>query len=181
MVARQEPEVVVRVLLHNMKKRITFGFLFLGLMCFSQNSLVNVLKKHNKNDVPYILPDNLNPENPKLILLDAREKNEFDISHIKNAILVGYKHFNLKKTEIQIPNKSSRIIVYCTVGVRSEDIAEKLKKAGYKNVYNLYGGIIEWKNKKHLVYNKQNKVTDSIHTFSKPWSKWLINGIKVYD
>ncbi|GAA4280747.1 rhodanese-like domain-containing protein [Gaetbulibacter aestuarii] len=164
-----------------MKKGVIFLFLVGTLTCFSQNSLVNVLKKYNKNEVSYIMPDQLNPDNPKLILLDARENKEYQVSHIKNAKEVGYKHFDLKRTEALIPNKTSNIVVYCTIGVRSENIATKLKKAGYSNVFNLYGGIIEWKNKKHLVYNKQNKLTDSIHTFSKPWGKWLTNGISVYD
>jgi len=33
--------------------------------------------------------------------------------------------------------------VYCSLGIRSEVIAKKLKKAGYTNVFNLYGGIFE--------------------------------------
>lgn len=164
-----------------MKKLLTLSLFFTVFIGVSQNNLVNVLKKYNKNDVPYINPDDLDPENPELILLDTREKKEFEVSHIKNAKLVGYNHFNLKETETLIPDKTSKIVVYCTVGVRSEDIAEKLKKAGYNHVFNLFGGIIEWKNKAHPVFNEQNKTTDSIHTYSQSWSKWLTNGIKVYD
>ena len=72
-------------------------------------------------------------------------------------------------------------MVYCSLGVRSEDIAEQLKKAGYNKVKNLYGGIFEWKNNGFPIYNLENKETDSIHTFSMKWSKWLKKGIKVYD
>jgi len=71
--------------------------------------------------------------------------------------------------------------VYCSLGIRSEDIAEKLKKAGYNNVLNLYGGIFEWKNKDFTVYNSEGTQTEKIHTFSKEWSKWLTKGIKVYE
>ena len=39
------------------------------------------------------------------------------------------------------------IIVYCSIGVRSEDIGEKLKELGYTKILNLYGGIFDWKNK----------------------------------
>ena len=148
---------------------------------FAQNSLVNVLKKYNKNDIAYIRPDELSAEKASVILLDSREKKEFDTSHIKDAIFVGYDHFDLKKTESDIPDKNQKIVVYCTIGVRSEDIAEKLKLAGYKNVHNLFGGIIQWKNTKHPVYNNHNKITDSIHTYSKKWGRWLTNGIKVYE
>tara|TARA_B100000768_G_C11171243_1_gene328804 strand:+ start:178 stop:360 length:183 start_codon:yes stop_codon:yes gene_type:complete len=49
-------------------------------------------------------------------------------------------------------NKSDIIIVYCTIGYRSEKISEELKLKGYKYVYNLYGGIIQWVNKGNKVF-----------------------------
>jgi hypothetical protein len=70
--------------------------------------------------------------------------------------------------------------VYCSLGIRSETIANQLKKAGYTNIKNLYGGIFEWRNKGFKVYNSEDKKTDSIHAFSKAWSKWLTKGTKVY-
>ena len=69
-------------------------------------------------------------------------------------------------------------MVYCTLGVRSEDIAEQLKKAGYKNTYNLFGGIIEWKNNGHKVFNETGEETKKFHVSSKFWSKWLLKGEK---
>ena len=78
-------------------------------------------------------------------------------------------------------DKNATIIVYCSVGIRSEDIAEKLQKAGYKNVFNLFGGIFEWKNKQNVVVDTNNNPTEKVHTFSKEWSKWLKKGIKVYE
>ena len=72
-------------------------------------------------------------------------------------------------------------MVYCSVGIRSESIADSIKKAGYYNIENLYGGIFEWKNNNFPVYNSAQKETDSIHTYNKTWSKWLKKGIKVYE
>jgi len=71
--------------------------------------------------------------------------------------------------------------VYCSLGVRSEDIAEQLRDSGYTNVYNLYGGIFEWKNKNFNIYNTNNELTENIHAFSKQWSKWLTKGEKTYE
>ena len=79
-------------------------------------------------------------------ILDAREKEEYSTSHLKNAIFVGHTTFELDSVLTKIPNKNSEIVVYCSIGIRSETIASKLKKAGYSNVFNLYGGIFEWKN-----------------------------------
>ena len=119
--------------------------------------------------------------NTDAIILDSRELKEYEVSHIKDAIQVGYDHFNIEIIEKQVKDKSKTIVVYCSVGIRSEDIGEKLEKAGYTNVYNLFGGIFEWKNKDQIVYNTEEKPTENIHTFSKEWSKWLLKGIKIYD
>ena len=164
-----------------MKNLITFVALLFVLTGFAQDNLAKVLKKYNNNKIPYISASDIDPVNTDAIFLDAREKKEYNTSHIQNAKNLGYTHFDLKKVETEIPDKTSQIIVYCTIGVRSEAIATKLKQAGYTNVYNLFGGIIEWKNTAHRVYNNQNKTTDTIHTYSKEWGKWLNNGVQVYE
>ena len=115
------------------------------------------------------------------ILLDTRELKEYEVSHLKDALYVGYDEFNLKNTTKQLNNKDQMIVVYCSLGVRSEDIAEQLKKEGYTNVYNLFGGIFEWKNNNHKVYDNKEEPTENVHAFSKKWSKWLLKGNKIYD
>jgi rhodanese-related sulfurtransferase len=160
-----------------------FLFIFIGISVsgFSQKKLSKLLKEQNTESIPYISVEALQNESEDIILLDSREEKEFKTSHIKNAICVGYDSFNLESIQPKLPNKDSKIVVYCSLGIRSEDVAEKLKKAGFTNVHNLYGGIFEWKNNDLEVLNSQEKVTDSIHTFSKAWSKWLKKGIKVYE
>ena len=116
-------------------------------------------------------------ESKNVLFLDARKKMEFDVSHIENAIWVGYLDFDSCKL-IGI-DKQQPIIVYCSVGFRSEKIAEKLISSGYKNVKNLYGGIFEWVNSGYDIVNTQGK-TNEVHTFNKDWSKWVLKGEKVY-
>lgn len=164
-----------------MKKLFLFILVGVSVSGFSQKKLSKLLKQQNTESIPYISVETLKNESEGFILLDSREPKEFNTSHLKNAICVGYDSFNLDVVAPKLPNKDSKIVVYCSLGIRSEDIAEKLKKAGYTNVYNLYGGIFEWKNNDLQVLNSQEKVTDSIHTFSKAWSKWLKKGIKVYE
>ena len=112
-----------------------------------------------------------------IIFLDAREKREFDVSHIKNARWVGFNSFNIKRVDTIPYNK--KIVVYCSVGYRSEKIVKKLIDLGYKNVSNLYGGIFEWVNQNHKVFNHKG-VTKQIHAFNKVWAQWLDRGIKIY-
>ncbi|SEC55211.1 Rhodanese-related sulfurtransferase [Tenacibaculum sp. MAR_2009_124] len=162
-------------------KNSLYILLFLcSLTINAQGNLKQLLKEHNTENVPYITVDELKKENTDIILLDAREPKEFKVSHIKNAECVGYDHFNLSKTISSLKNKDAKIIVYCSLGIRSEDVAEKLQKAGFSNVYNLYGGIFEWKNGGNKVVHKKNKPTEKVHTFNKDWSKWLLKGKKVY-
>ncbi|TBN05416.1 rhodanese-like domain-containing protein [Hyunsoonleella flava] len=157
---------------------ICFGISMSG---FSQKKLSKLLKQQNTESIPYISVDTLQQIQHEVILLDSREEKKFETSHLKDAICVGYDFFNLDSVKQKLPNKDSKIVVYCSLGIRSEDVAEKLKKAGYKNVLNLYGGIFEWKNKDLEVVNENEKPTDSIHAFSKAWSKWLKKGVKVYE
>lgn len=147
----------------------------------AQNSISELLKRHNTEHIPYIDVQELSELNDDFFLLDAREFSEYDLSHLNNAIFVGYSDFSIERVEQLIPNKSHKIIVYCSIGIRSEDIAVHLKKAGYTNVYNLFGGIFEWVNKGFLVYDSRNQPTDTVHAYSKKWSSWLKKGTKIYD
>ena len=112
------------------------------------------------------------------VLLDAREKNEFEVSKIENAQWVGYDDFSLDRVK-DIP-KDEEIIVYCSVGYRSEKVSEQLIEAGFTNVHNLYGGIFEWKNQGKVVVDSTNAETERVHAYSRVWGIWLKRGEKVY-
>lgn len=109
--------------------------------------------------------------------LDAREPSEYEVSHIAGSTPVGYDHFDLNSVA-SIP-KTTPIIVYCSVGYRSEKVAEKLITAGYTQVSNLYGGVFEWVNEGQTVVNTQGK-TDKVHAYNRSWGVWLRKGKKVY-
>lgn len=162
-----------------MKNITTLFTLLLATLCMAQNSIDKELVRLNNKTVPYISVQELQAKQG-IVLLDAREQKEFDISHIKNAIPVGFNKFDKSKITKRVKDKNTPIVVYCSIGVRSEKIGEKLLKLGYKNVHNLYGGIFEYKNEDGKVINNQNKVTDSVHTYNKSWSEYLTKGIKVY-
>lgn len=114
-----------------------------------------------------------------VVLLDAREEDEYKVSHLRHAKHVGYIWFDMRNV-YDIP-RTDTIVVYCAVGNRSERIGEKLRKAGYRHVYNLFGGIYEWINQHNPVYNSNNIQTTEIHIYDKNWSQWLKNGSLVDD
>lgn len=136
--------------------------------------MVNTLISHSVNEISV---DSLKNSDGNIILLDAREDNEYNVSHLKNAIHVGYNDFSLDK--IKSIDKDAAIVVYCSVGYRSEKIAEKLKLAGYTNVSNLFGGIFEWKNKFLPIYDRTGE-TENIHGYGIAWGFWVTNGNKVF-
>ena len=127
-----------------------------------------------KSEVPYIYADQALKEistNSTLYVLDAREKKEFATSHIPGAIPVGYDSFSLENVK-NIP-KSARIYVYCSIGYRSNKVAEILLSDGYKNVYNLYGGVFNWANNGFPLVNNFNQKTDTVHGYNPVWGIWL--------
>ncbi len=164
------------------KSVIALLLIIIGFSKAHSQSIAHLLQKYNSHDIAYISVEELKMmrSNPSLLVVDAREREEYNVSHIKNAQLIGYNHFSIDEFSHTFKDKSAPIVVYCSVGIRSEDISEKLKKAGYKNVQNLYGGIFAWKNKGYDVFNSENVKTDKVHTFSKNWAKYLKNGQAVY-
>lgn len=163
-----------------MKKSLYIIFALITLIGNAQNSLEDLLKKYNDNDVPYITVEELASPKTQAIIFDTREPKEFKVSHLENAVCVGYDNFDIAKVEKLHPNKNKKIVVYCSLGIRSETIGKKLMKAGYTNVYNLYGGIFEWKNKNFIVIDSEEKETNKVHTYNRDWSKWLKKGEKVF-
>lgn len=114
----------------------------------------------------------------KVILLDTREKKEYEISHIPGAIWVGYNNFKLKR--VKEIAKDAKIITYCSVGYRSERIGEKLQKAGFTDVSNLKGSIFKWVNEGNPLEDKEGNATDKVHGFDKTWGKWVKGDKAVY-
>ncbi|HBF19921.1 MAG: rhodanese [Owenweeksia sp.] len=109
------------------------------------------------------------------VFIDTREKQEYNVSHLKNAVWVGYDDFEMSR--VAGISKQSKIVVYCSVGARSEKVSLKLKEAGYEDVSNLYGGIFEWVNQEQPVYNDSGK-TNKIHPYNRLWGVWLTEGEK---
>lgn len=114
----------------------------------------------------------------KPLLLDTRSLKEYKVSHLSDARLIAYDNFHVSQLK-DVP-KDMPIILYCSVGYRSERIGEQLQQAGYKNVQHLYGGIFEWVNQGYPVYNKTGK-TNQIHAYASTWGLWLQKGEKVYE
>lgn len=74
------------------------------------------------------------------ILIDVRSVQEYNEGHLKKAINIPHYEI-IKSYQHFLPDKNKKIIIYCQNGGRSKKVCKKLKKQGYKNVYNLFGGL----------------------------------------
>jgi len=140
-----------------------FYFLFLQVLIpdHTPHLSINDLQKLNSDTV---------------LLLDTRSSEEYSVSHLKGASWVGYEEFTLEQFD-DLPSDTT-IVLYCSVGYRSDVVGKRLKDAGFTNVYNLWGGIFAWVNKGLPVYDEQS-VTQNIHPYSTSWDFWLTRGKKV--
>ena len=149
--------------------------------CAQYNNFDEMATKMANGDVSIIKVSELSnslKKGEKIVLLDAREIEEYNVSHIENSKFVGYDNFN--KKNIQGIPKDSKVVVYCSVGYRSCKIGEKLQDMGYSNVYNLYGGMFDWVNNGNTIVDNDNKPTNKVHAYNKDWGKWVTKGEKVY-
>ena len=95
-------------------------------------------------DTYTIAPDQLQEmmnEGKRFILLDVREKWEYEMVHIEGAALIPFGELPRRFREI---TPGVEIIVYCHWGMRSLDAAFLLQQLGFKSVKSLVGGIDRW-------------------------------------
>jgi len=161
-----------------MKFLLLFTCLLFSLVSFKAQNPIGFdanCKKYISGTIPLAHPKQLYGamENSKTKILDAREKREYQISHIPTAIHVGFDNFN--KKSVGSISKTDTVFIYCSIGYRSEKIGEKLQKLGFKNVFNLYGGIFGWVNSGYKVFDKNQNQTINVHGYNEEWSK-MLNG-----
>jgi molybdopterin/thiamine biosynthesis adenylyltransferase len=84
-------------------------------------------------------------QNNGVVLLDVREKEEWDEGHLPGATFLP-RGFLEVRVEKSVPEKEKPLIVYCAGGTRSAFAAKTLQDLGYKDVVSMAGGYGEWKN-----------------------------------
>jgi rhodanese-related sulfurtransferase len=84
-----------------------------------------------------------NIENKSVQLVDVRTPEEFKAGHIKNAGNINFYDTDFL-TQMNKLDKNKPLYIYCRSGGRSGKAAAKLKEQGFKEVYDLQGGILDW-------------------------------------
>jgi rhodanese-related sulfurtransferase len=107
------------------------------------------------------------------LLVDARAPVEYAVSHLPGAV-------NLESVDALVArlgaNTSQSVLIYCSVGIRSAQLARALKKRGYSNVQNMRGSIFAWANANLPLQSSlraQSVDQPLVHPYSKRWSVLL--------
>lgn len=128
-------------------------------------------------------------EQPDTIIVDMRNHYEYEVGHFKNAIEVPSDTFRDQlpmAVDMLKDKKDKNIIMYCTGGIRCEKASAYMLHNGFKNVFHVEGGIIEYARKakeqglpvkfigKNFVFDERlgERITDDIiaecHICGKP-------------
>lgn len=78
------------------------------------------------------------------VVLDVREKAEYDAGHVLNAKLIPLGKLNERIGELE-KFRARPIVVICRSGQRSASATAQLSKQGFDQAYNLVGGVVAWK------------------------------------
>lgn len=80
---------------------------------------------------------------PGTLLVDVREESEWTAGHAAGAIHLG-KGVIERDIEARVPDKGTRLLLYCGGGYRSALAADNLQRMGYTNVASVAGGWRAW-------------------------------------
>ena len=78
------------------------------------------------------------------IIIDVRTPEEFSKGHLRNALNINWFDDNFED-QVEILSRDRPVFIYCLSGGRSAKALDKISKMGFKNSYELDGGILEWR------------------------------------
>ena len=111
----------------------------------------------------YILPENWNNliADEEVMVLDTRNTYEYSIGSFKNSIQPETTNFRefpawLERLEASGIDKNKKVAMFCTGGIRCEKASSLMKSKGFKNIYHLQGGILNYLEK----INEENSLWD---------------------
>jgi thioredoxin len=92
---------------------------------------------------------------PGALLLDIRTQQEINKGYLEGAVFMDFYDSTFKQ-QLGNLDKEKPVFIYCAIGGRSWDAAKMMGEMGFKEVYDLKGGIIVWKIKNYDVVKLKN-------------------------
>ena len=113
-----------------------FTFIFFMLFSCGLNSNSSINQMNSDELLDFIEINNA-------ILVDVRTQDEYNSGYIENSLNIDYLSNDFSEN-VEKLDKNTPIVLYCRSGRRSSLSANKLSKLGFKEIYNLEGGILDW-------------------------------------
>jgi Rhodanese-related sulfurtransferase len=107
-------------------------------------------------------------------LIDVRTPEEFKEGHLNNAVNINIYDKNFEQVISRL-DKSRPIFVYCLSGSRSADAMNRITKQGFPKVYNMQGGILQWKAKNYPLSNQSDPAAQTWKGMTKEEFNKIIN------
>ena len=85
-----------------------------------------------------------NKNNPDFLIIDVRTREEFADGHIEDAINIDFRSETFRD-KLNNLDKNKTYLIYCRSGTRSGNALNVMEELNFQEVYNMSGGIIEWK------------------------------------
>jgi molybdopterin/thiamine biosynthesis adenylyltransferase/rhodanese-related sulfurtransferase len=129
----------------------------------------NDLLSSAKESVPEVgVPEaaDLVTEDRDVVMVDVREKNEWDEGHIPGAVHVPRGYLELR-IENAVPNRDAPVMIYCAGGIRSLLAGKTLQEMGYRNVSSLAGGFTAWKDAGQRFVVPRSLTGEQMHRYSR--------------
>lgn len=122
---------------------IVFIFSFISGFpgCKTSEETENQVNNISVSEAFELIQNNLN--NGNFVILDVRTPQEYQQSHIKNAVNINYNSDNFENLLNEL-DKSKTVLVYCQSGSRSSSAANVMINIGFNDIYNMLGGISAW-------------------------------------
>ena len=124
--------------------------------------------------------------------MDARRKDEYDVSHIPDSIRL---HFQADDGELKafldsIGKEEAKVVCYCSLGYRSSILANRLGRManddGNIKIFNMASGIFKWANEERPMVDHKGSPTTFVHPFSYIYglllnrSNWKMGSLRDY-
>ena len=84
-----------------------------------------------------------NADNHDFIILDVRTPEEYDGGYIEGAINIDFNSEDFS-AQLETLDKDKTYLIYCRTGRRSAGARDVMEELGFREVYNMSGGIVEW-------------------------------------
>lgn len=124
-----------------MRMNLRVTLLLLSLFTYACSNSQSTSTKSNLSAVEFQKKIQDLPNTP---VIDVRTPGEFNGGHLQNAVNININSENFNR-EVNKLDKNKPVFVYCLSGNRSGYAANSMRDAGFKEVYELYGGMIKWR------------------------------------